>query len=166
MLTSQNTFQNSKSFRHFAKHLGVVGRVHYERKKAKEDVDSYLQRMRKSIIRMTLTYSDLDRLKEKIENLINWERKYAKYFKPEDKETLELKNQVYSLQQELQNEREEKFRLIGENDEKIKQLTASLENVKNQMKSLLMERAKRHQRLRALETKIGKNVDVHGYYHS
>lgn len=158
--------QNSKSFRHFARHLGVVGRAHYERNKAKVDVEEHLHKMRKSIIRMSLTYSELDRLKEKIENLINWERKYAKFFKTEDKETIELRNQLRSLEQELRNEKEEKLRIMGENDEKINQLTQSLENVKNQMKMLLMERAKRNQRLRALETKISKNVDVHGYYHS
>jgi len=57
---------------------------------------------------MRLSYSDIDRLKKKIENLIDWERKYAKFFKPEDKEILELKNQLNALGQGLRNEKEEK----------------------------------------------------------
>ena len=158
--------QNTKSFRHFAKHLFLVSRVYVERNKAKEDVDNYLQRMRKSVIRMSLTYSDIDRLKQKIDNLINLERKYAKFFKPADKETEELKNQIKALEQELRNEREEKLSIISENNEKIEQLIQSLSNIKNQMRHLHLEKAKRQQRLKALEHKIKEKVDVHRYYHS
>lgn len=122
--------------------------------------------MRKSIIRMKLTYSDIDRLKEKIENLINWERRYAKLFKPADKETEELKNQIKALEQELGNEREEKMSKISENNERIAQLTESLSNIKNQMRHLHLEKAKRQQRLQALEKKINEKVDVHRYYRS
>lgn len=156
----------TKSFRHFAKHLFLVGRVYTERKKAKEDVDNYLQRMRKSVIRMSLTYSDIDRLKQKIENLINWERKYARFFKPEDKETEELKNHIKALEQELRNEREEKLSIISENNEKIAQLTDSLDNIKTQMGHLHLEKARRQQRMQALEKKIRANVDVHKYFRS
>ena len=158
--------QNSKSFRHFSKHLFLIGRVYVERNKAKKDVNEYLSKMRKSIIRMRLSYSDIDRLKEKIENLINWERKYAKFFKPEDTESLELKNQIQALEQELGNEQEEKFSIISENNEKIAQLNQSLESIKNQMRQLQLDKARRTQRLNALDRKIRQNVDVHGYFNS
>jgi len=158
--------QNSKSFRRFARHLFLVGRAHIERNRAKADVDSHLQRMRKSIIRMNLSYSDIDRLKKKIDNLIEWERKYAKFFKPEDKETQALRGQITALEQELKNEREEKMSIISENDEKIAQLTESLNNIKNQMRHLHLEKARRQQRLTALDKKIREKVDVHKYYHS
>ena len=115
---------------------------------------------------MKLSYSDVDRLREKIENLIDWERRYAKFFKLEDKETQKLKNQVDALEQELRNEREEKQRIIYENDEKIKQFTGSLSNIKSQMKHFHLEKARRQQRLNALENKIRQKVDVHKYYHS
>lgn len=157
--------QNSKSFRRFAKHLFLISRVYIERNKAKEDVDEYLQRMRKSIIKMRLSYSDIDRLKEKIGNLINWERRYAKFFKPADKETQELKSQINVLEQELSNEREEKRKIIYENNEKIAQLTNSLNSIKSKTNELMMERAKRHQRLTALDKKIHEKVDLHKYYH-
>jgi len=157
---------SSKSFRHFAKHLFLVSKVHRERKKAKEEVDRHLNNMRKSIIRMTLSYSDIDRLKRKISNLIEWERKYAKFFKPEDTETKELKEKINALEKELRNEREEKHGIIDENNEKIKQLTESLSNIKNQMKHLYLEKAKRQHRLKALEHKIKAKVDVHRYFHS
>lgn len=160
------TTQNSKPFRHFAKHLFLVGRVYVERNKAKEDVDKHLQKMRNSIIRINLTYSDVDKLKQKIENLINWERKYAKLFKPDDMGTLELKNQINALEQELRSEKEEKMSIISKNDEKIRQLTESLGNIKNQMRYLHLERAKRQQRLTALDKKIRERVDVQKYYHS
>ena len=158
--------QNSKSFGHFAKHLFLIGRVYVERNKAKENVNNHLQNMRKSIIRMRLSYSDIDKLKEKIEALIDWEREYAKFFKPEDKETLELKNQINALEEGLKNEREEKLKLISENDEKIAQLTESLGNIKSKTNHLLMEKSKRQQRLTALDRKIREKVDVHGYYNS
>jgi chromosome segregation ATPase len=147
------------------KHLFVVGRVYVQRNKAKEAVYKHLELMRKSIIKMRLSYTDIDILKEKIENLFNSERKYAKFFKLEDNETNELKKQLNSLQQELANEKTEKQRIIEENNEKMKQLTDSLDNIKSQMKHLLMEKAKRHQRLTALDKKIREKVDVHKYYH-
>ena len=161
-----STLQSSKSFRHFARHLFLVGRVHIERNRAKADVDSHLQRMRKSIIRMNLSYSDIDKLKKKIDNLLYWERKYAKFFRPEDKETEALRSEIKALEQELKNEREEKLSIISENNEKIAQLTGSLNNIKNQMKHLHLEKAKRQQRLTALDKKIREKVDVHRYYHS
>ena len=102
----------------------------------------------------------------KIENLIDWERKYAKFFKPEDKEMLELKNQILALEQELGKEREEKYMVISENNEKITQLTESLNGLKSKANHLLMDKAKRHHRLKALEQKIREKVDVHKYYHS
>lgn len=156
--------QSSKSFRHFARHLFIIGRIHVDRKKAQKEVDEQLERMRKSILRMSLSYKDIDRLKEKISNLISWERKYARFFRPKDNEMQELHNQINSLEQELKNERDEKYRIISENDEKIKQLTGTLENIKNQMKFLHLERAKRHHRLKALENKINQKVDVHSYF--
>ena len=158
--------QNSKSFRHFAKHLFVAGKIYIERNKAREDVNNHLQRMRKSVIRMTLTYSDIDKLREKIDNLIEWERNYAKLFKLEDKEAKESREQINILAAELRKEREEKQRIIFENEGKIKQLTESLNNIKNQMRTLQLERARRQQRLTALDKKIREKVDVHRYYHS
>jgi len=158
--------QTSKSLRHFASHLFIVAKVYSERGMAKQDLSSYLQRMKKSIIRMTLSYSDIEKLKKKIDSLVNMERRYAKFFKPEDRETGELKNQISSLELELRNEREEKYRIISENDEKIKQLTDSLNSIKSKMNELLIEKAKRRQRLTDLDKKIRAKVDVHSYYNS
>ena len=158
--------QNSKSFGHFAKHLFIAGKIYIERNKAKEDVNSHLQRMRKSVIRMTLGYSDIDKLKEKVNNLIYWERNYAKLFKLEDRETKELREHINVLAAELRGEREDKQRIAEENNQKISQLTGSLNNIQNQMRHLHLEKAKRQQRLNALEEKIKKKVDVHHYYHS
>lgn len=158
--------ESTHSLRHFARHLFVVSRVHADRNRAKSDVDSHLHKMRKSIIRMNLGYSDIDRLKEKVNRLVESERKYSKFFKPEDNEAKELKNQISALEQELKNEREEKQRVIYENDEKIQQLTGSLNSIKRKMNELLIEKSKRHQRLTALDNKIREKVDVHKFYHS
>ncbi|MBI3027488.1 hypothetical protein HYY70_05220 [Candidatus Woesearchaeota archaeon] len=156
--------QNTKSLRHFVKHLFLTGRVYTERKRAKIDVDAQLQRMRKSIIRMNLSYSDVDRLKQKIDNLMNWERRYAKFFKVPDEETIELRKRINALEQELHNEKEEKYKITSENNEKIAQLTESLSGLKSKTNYLLMERAKRQQRLKALENKIREKVDLSKYY--
>ncbi|MBI2658028.1 hypothetical protein HYX08_05030 [Candidatus Woesearchaeota archaeon] len=158
--------QNTKSLAHFARHLFLAGRAYVQRKKAAEDVDNQLHSMRKSIIRMKLSYSDIDRLRSKIENLIDWERKYAKLFRPEDREMQELKSQIAALEQELRNEREEKMSIISENEGKIAQLTESLESIRGQMRHLHMEKARRQHRLNAIETKIREKVDVHRYYRS
>lgn len=165
-MTEQNKRIMTSPIRHFAKHLFLTSKIYAQRNKAKEDVSSYLHKMRKSIIRMRLSYSDIDRLKKKINKLIDWERKYARFFKPDDAEMKELKKQVQSLEQELINEQEEKHRLTEENNEKLRQLTESLNNIKGQARYLFMEKAKRQQRLRALEQKINGKVDVHKYYHS
>ena len=158
--------QSSKSFRHLARHLFVVSGVYSERGRARQELDSYLQRMRKSIIRMTLGYSDIEKLKKKVDSLVDIERKYAKFFKPEDKETEGLKNQINALEHELMNEREEKYRIASDNNEKIQQLTNSLNSIKVKMNELLVEKSKRQHRLTALEKKIREKVDVRGYYHS
>ena len=158
--------QNSKSFRHFARHIFLIGAVYTKRSKAQEELDVHLQKMRKSIIRMNLSYTDIDKLKEKIKNLINWERRYAKFFKVEDDETRRLKMRVSALENELRSEKDEKQRVIEESHEKINQLTEALDNIKSHTRRLLMEKAKRHQRLRALEKKINDEVDLHHYYHS
>lgn len=155
--------QNTKAFRHFAKHLFLAGRVYVERKKAKNDVYSQLQRMKKSIIRMSLGYTDIDKLQKKIENLVNWERRYAKFFKPEDNETKELKDEIKALEQELRNEKEEKLRIISENNERIQQLTESLNNVKNKTNELFIDGAKRRQRHIELDKKIRERVKFHSY---
>ena len=160
------TIQQAKPFRHFARQLFLASKVYVERNKSKKEVDSYLQRMRKSVIRMSLGYSDVDKLRKKIDNLIDWERKYARFFKPEDNETNELKSQINALEQELRDEREEKYRIISENDEKVRQLTESLNSIKSHMKHILMEKAKRQQRLTVLDKKIREKVDVHGYFGS
>ena len=158
--------QNSVSLRHFARHLFLVSNVYAGRKNAKADVDEQLHKMRKAIIRMSLSYNDIDSLKEKIGNLVDWERRYAKFFKLSDKETDELKRQIEVLEGELRNEREEKLSIISENNEKASQLTDSLNNIKNQMRHLHLEKAKRQHRLNALETKIREKIDVHRYYRS
>lgn len=160
-----NQLKNAKSFRHFARHLLLVNKVYVGRDKARKEVDAHIERMRKSIMRMSLTYSDVDKLKHKIDKLVDMERRYAKFFKPEDSEIKRLKNSTIALEQELKNEREEKFKILNENNAKISQLTESLTNIKNQMKYLQLEKAKRHHRLKALESKIKEKVDVHSYYH-
>ena len=148
------------------KHIFLANRAFIDRKRSKEDVEQHLGKMRKSIIRMSLTYTDLDRLKEKIEKFMEAEARYAKFFKAEDPETKELKSRIALLEQELKSGNEEKMKIISENNEKISQLNATLENIKSQMKILHMDKAKRHQRFTALDRKIKERIDMHHYYSS
>ena len=134
--------------------------------KAKEDLYSYLQKMRDSIIRMRLSYSQIDKLKEKINHLIEWERKYAKFFRPEDKETQELKKRMQKFEEELMLERGEKQRIIEDNNNKVAELSESLSSVKSRLNQLLLESSRRQHRLRALDQKIRQKADVYRYYHS
>lgn len=156
----------SATLKHFAKHLFLASRIYTEKARSQKDVQTHLDRMRKSIIRMSLSYTDVDRLKEKISRLIDYERKFAKIFKPEDTETAELKRQIAEFEQGLFNEKEEKSRIASENQDKIRQMSQSLDNIKAQMNHLLIEKAKRHQRYTALEQKIRGKVDTHKYYRS
>lgn len=158
--------EESKIFRKFAKHVFLASKVHSQRKKARENVDEHLHKMRRNIIRMRLSYSDIDRLKEKIENLLYWERKYAKFFKIEDHETRHLKSRMNELEEELRQEKEDKQRIIEENSAKTKQLTDSLNNIKSKLNELHLERTKRQQRLIALDKKIKEKVDIHNYFSS
>ncbi|MBI1935749.1 hypothetical protein HYS31_04890 [Candidatus Woesearchaeota archaeon] len=158
--------RNSRPLRHFAKHFFLASKVYHERKKAKSEIEQHLGRMRKSIIRMNLTYSDIDKLKSKIGRFMEIEADYAKFFKTDDSEAKELKSRIKALQEELNNEKEEKMRIISESSENARQLNESLSSVKSKMNQLIMEKAKRKHRLNALNQKINQKVDIHGYYHS
>ena len=151
---------------HFARHVFLVSRAHSEKKKAEDEVYSHLQRMKKSIIKMSLSYKDVDKLKLKINTLIDMERKYAKFFRPDDSEIKELKGKIKSLEAEIQNEKEEKYRIVSENDEKIKLMSDSLEAIKHRMRVLHMDKAKRQKKLSILEDKINKKVDRDQYFSS
>ncbi|MEK6943601.1 MAG: hypothetical protein AABX00_06055 [Nanoarchaeota archaeon] len=148
----------------FAKHLSGAAKICLDRNKAKEDLQKHLSRMRKSVINLSLSYSDIDKLKHKIDDVIGLEREYAKFFKIPDDETAELRDYIDDLKDELRSERIEKQRITEENNEKIKNLSESLENLKHQMRTLLMEKSKKSQRMLALEKKIREKVDVHSYY--
>ncbi len=156
----------TESLTHFARHLFLIGKVYSERNKSRNEVYNYLERMKKSIIRMSLSYTEIETLKKKIEVLANSERKYAKFLRANDNETFELKKQINALEEELSLERQEKQKLINGNEEKIKKLSELLENIKLQMSHLLIERTRRQQRIQALERKIAANVDIHSYYGS
>ena len=161
-----NQPQSSRSFRHFARHLFLIGKIYKDRHIAKSEVNAQLEKMRKSIIRMNLSYTDINRLSQKIDAWIGVERKYAKFFKLDDTQAQELKKHIAAIEEELKAEREEKFRMMGEKDEEARQLSESLQNVKNKMRHLVMEKAKRQHRLNALEKKIHNKIDVHDYYDS
>ncbi|HLC50007.1 MAG TPA: hypothetical protein VJI97_01130 [Candidatus Nanoarchaeia archaeon] len=148
----------------FAKHLSSAAKVCIDRDNAKAELQHHLSRMRKSVINLSLSYSDIDKLRHKIDDVIKLEREYAKFFKVQDDETAELRSYIEDLKDELRNERVEKQRIAEENNEKIKSLSESLENLKHQMRSLLMEKSKKSQRMLALEKKIREKVDVHSYY--
>ena len=156
----------SKSLKHFTKHLFLAGKVYLEKNKAEAELDSHLKKMRNSIIRMSLTPSEVDRLKQKISSRVNWERKYALLFKPEDDESKQIKGEIEYLQQELRNEREEKSRIVSENNEKISEMSDSLQSIKHQMRVLHVEKARRQQRLNILENKINKKIDRESYFNS
>ena len=156
----------SRSLRHFTRHIFLIGKIYTGRNRAKEEVYASIHRIRRSIIRMNLTYTDIDNLKKKIEKWMDMESRYARFFRPEDKEIAELKNQINYLQEELKREREDKAKVIWEHEEKVMELNDSLSNVKNSMKHLFMEKAKRQQRLNSLEKQINKKIDLGRYYSS
>ena len=151
---------------HFARHVFLASWAHKEKVKTRDDVYSYLDRMRKSIIKMNLNYSDIDRLKEKIDCLVDSERRYSRFFHPDDRGLIELKKHMQALENELADEKKEKQRMTEDHGKKITQMANSLEIVKSNAKQLMMEKAKRQQKLRALEQRIRQKVDVSDYYYS
>ena len=155
---------SSRSFRHFSRYLFLVSNIYLKRNKAREDLHSYLEKMRDSIIKMRLSYTHIDKLKEKIENSIELERRYARFFRIEDKATQQLRRKVKNLEGELTKEIEEIQQIINENNDKTSQLSESLVNVKSKLNHLMLENGRRQQRMRALEQKIRQKVDVHKYY--
>lgn len=158
--------QNTKAMGNFARHVFLISKVHSQKQKAEDEVKAHLAKMRKSIIRMSLSYKDIDRLKDKIDILIDWERKYSKFFRPEDSEIKDLKDRIASLEEEIRNEKEEKYRIVSENNERIKEMSDSLEAVKHRMRILHMDKAKRQHKLSMLENKIDKKVDRDEYFSS
>lgn len=151
---------------HFARHVFLISKVHSQKQKAEDEVKAHLAKMRKSVIRMSLNYTDIDRLKDKISILIDMERKYAKFFRPEDTEIKDLKDKIISLEGEVRNEKEEKYRIVSENNERIKEMSDSLEAVKHRMRILHMDKAKRQRKLSMLENKIDGKIDRDEYFSS
>src|SRR3989344_5417740 len=158
--------QNTKAMSHIARHVFLISKIHSQKRKAEDEVKSHLAKMRKSIIRMSLSYKDIDRLKDKINILIDWERKYSKFFRPEDSEIKDLKGKIISLEEELQKEKEEKYRIMSENNERIKGMSDSLDAVKHRMRILHIDKAKRQRTLNMLDNKINKKIDRDEYYNS
>lgn len=158
--------QYSKPFRNYARQIFLIGQVYKERNAARSDVDDYLLKMKKSIISMSLSYSHISKLKQKVDNLVSWERKYARFFRTEDGLTEELKSHLAVLEDELRNEKEEKMRITSESQEKVQEITESMQEMKDKMKHLHMEKAKRQHRLKILEQKITGKVDRDGYFNS
>lgn len=158
--------QNTKAMSHFARHVLLVSKVHAQKQKAEDDVYGHLDKMKRLIIRMSLSYKDIDRLKEKINLFIDTERKYAKFFSPDDGRVKELKDKIIALEQEIQNEKEEKYRIVSENDERIKEMSDSLQAIKHKMRVLHVDRAKRQRKFGILEEKINNKVDRDEYFSS
>ena len=150
----------------FARQVFLASKVHQQRENASNEVFFQLQKMKKSIIGMNLRHSDIDRLRQKIDMLIDWERKYARLFRPSDSGTADLKSHIVLLEDEIKKEREEKHMIISERDEKVAELTDSITRIKNSMKHLMLEKAKRSHRLTVLSKKIDDDVDRSGYYNS
>ena len=158
--------QSTKAMSHFAKHVFLVSSIYADKKKAEDDVYEHLLKMKKSVIRMALSYKDIDKLKDKVAALIDEERKYAKFFRPDDGEVKELKLRISELEEQIKNEREEKYRIVSENDEKIKIMSDSLGAIKHKMRGLHMDKAKRQRALNILENKINEKVDRDKYFSS
>ena len=158
--------QSTKVMGHFARHVFLISKVYSQKQKAEDEVNAHLAKMRKSIIRMSLSYNDIGRLKDKINTLINWERKYSKFFRPEDSQIKDLKDKIISLEGEIRNEKEEKYRIVSENSERMKEMSDSLEAVKHRMRILHMDKAKRQRKLSMLENKIDKKIDRDEYFNS
>ena len=155
--------ESSRAIKHFSRHLFIGVKLYTERKSAKDELNEQLERMRKSIIRLSFSYSDIDRLREKLDKVIHSERKFAKFFHIEDDEMKHLKNEVAHLTQQLGLEREEKQKKIDENKLRIKQLEEKVEVIKATLNSLVMEKLKRSQRMKLLERKISADIPDFSY---
>lgn len=159
-----NPEQQTATFRNFAKKLFIAGNVYSKTLKAREDVHKQMHKMKKSIIRMNLSYSDVDKLNHKVENLIELERRYSRFFKAPDKELDELRDHVDYLQNQLTLERKEKRTLMEEQEHKINEMKDHMNTVRSHARQLLMDRERRNERMKDLEKKISKRVDIRSYY--
>ena len=159
-----NPEQQTTAFRDFTKKLFIAGNIYSKTIKAREDVHKHMHKMKKSIIRMNLSYSDVDKLNHKVEKLIELERRYSRFFKAPDKEIGELKDQVEYLENQLRIERKEKHKIMEEQELKINEMKEHMQTVKSHARQLLMDRERRNERMKDLEKKISKRVDIKSYY--
>src|SRR3989338_4953924 len=145
-----NSLEQTVVFRNFAKKLFIVGNVYSKTIKAREDVHKQMQKMKKSIIRLNLSYSDVDRLNHKVEKLIELERRYSRFFKTPDTEVKELKDHIEYLENQLSLERKEKRQLLEEEEVKINQMKEHMNAVKTHAKQLLLDRERRNERMKEI----------------
>ena len=155
-----NSEQKERATRHFAKHLFRAGHAYIERKKARKELSSFVEKMRSSIIRMNLSYTDIERLKKRIDAAMDCERSFGKFFRGEDKVDSELKQQITALDEEISKEREEKLRIRADYEDRINDLSQSLESVKTKMNHLLIQKAKSQQRINEIDKKIKGRIVV------
>ncbi len=149
-----NIPSESKTFRRFSRHLAKAGRVQINRVKSRQEVDEQLAKMRKNIIRMRLSYKDIDDLKERMHDMIYWEGMFQKIGKRDSGESEILRATIERLEHELYLEKDENRRIVQENNAKIQQLTESLESVKNKLKLMMLEKVKKHHRIKFLEEQM------------
>ena len=152
--------QKDRAVRHFAKHLFAAGKTYTERKKARKELNSFVEKMKSSIIRMNLSYTDIERLKKRIDSAMLAERKFGSLFRGEDKEDHELKQEIMALEEQLSREREEKLRIRADYEDRMKYLSQSLESVKSKMNHLLIHKAKSQHRINEIDKKIKGRIVV------
>ena len=146
----------------YTRSLFLIGKTYVARNQAKEQLNQHLNKMRSSIIRMRLGYKDIEILREKIDELVDWERKYARVLKSEDNEILFLKGQLKRLENELKLEREEKERMSANYKGKISSLAESIIKIRGHIEILLKEKVVRKKRYESIENKI--KMDLGNYY--
>lgn len=142
--------------RFFASLCAVSGR--YEKKlHAIKDLDNQLEKIKK-YSKGKLDAGDIPRLKSKINEVLESEKKILGHTRAETAKEKGLLEKIDELEHELQQAKQERDNAIEQNRKQIHELNDALLSIKMRMENLIEHKKEREERIMELEKKIKSKV--------
>ena len=146
---------NHSQIKDFFTNLCIVSSRYEKKHHAIKDLDKQLEKIQK-YSKGKLDTDDIPRLKSKINEVIESERRILRRNQQESAGKTESAGRIHQLEHELEQVKIERDRALEENKEKIHELNIALLSIKTRMENLIEHKREREKRIRELEKKISK----------
>ncbi|MBI2208741.1 hypothetical protein HYU50_04555 [Candidatus Woesearchaeota archaeon] len=122
-----------------------------------QDLGNQLEKTKK-YLKGNLDTGDIPRLKSKINEVLESEKKILGYKRAETAKEKRLSEKIDELEHELQQARQERDNAIEQNRKQIHELNAALSSIKMRMETFIERKKERETRIRELEKKVKNKV--------